>query len=62
VGVGPFVKTVTTSGKVGSEVQILGNKLTGATAVTFNGTAATFTVKSASLIVATVPTGATPAP
>jgi hypothetical protein len=33
--------------------------LTGATSVTFYGTPATFTVRSASLITTTVPTGAT---
>jgi hypothetical protein len=43
-------------------VKILGTNLTGATNVTFNGTAATFTVKSKSEITTTtttVPTGAT---
>lgn len=40
-------------------VTILGTDLTGATSVTFNGTAATFTVVSASQIKTTVPTGAT---
>lgn len=50
VGLGQFVKTLPTSGKVGSTVQILGTNLTGATSVSFNGTAATFTVASASLI------------
>ena len=59
VGLGPFVETQTTSGKVGAAVRILGSHLTGATSVTFNGTAATFTVVSASLITTTVPTGAT---
>jgi uncharacterized repeat protein (TIGR03803 family) len=54
-----FVKTVPTSGKVGSAVTILGTKLTGATSVTFNGTAATFTVVSSTEITTTVPTGAT---
>jgi uncharacterized repeat protein (TIGR03803 family) len=59
VGLGPFVKTLPTSGKVGGAVKILGTNLTGATRVTFNGTAAAFTVVSPSLITATVPTGAT---
>ncbi|HEV2176545.1 MAG TPA: choice-of-anchor tandem repeat GloVer-containing protein [Terriglobia bacterium] len=59
VGLGPFVKPQTTSGKVGASVKILGTNLTGATSVTFNGTAATFTVVSPSLITTTVPTGAT---
>jgi len=52
------VKTLPTSGKVGAAVQILGTNLTGATSVTFNGTAAAFTVISPSLISTTVPTGA----
>ncbi len=58
VGLGPFVETRPSSGKVGATVVILGNKLTGASSVDFNGTAATFTVSSSSLITATVPTGA----
>jgi uncharacterized repeat protein (TIGR03803 family) len=58
VGLGPFVKTLPTSGNVGAAVKILGTDLTGATAVSFNGTAATFTVKSRYLITATVPVGA----
>jgi hypothetical protein len=40
-------------------VKILGTDLTGATSVTFNGTAAAFKVESKSLIKTTVPTGAT---
>jgi len=44
---------------VGAAVKILGTKPTGATSVTFNGTAAVFKVVSASLITTTVPTGAT---
>ena len=58
-GLGPFVETHPTSGKVGAKVRILGTDLTGATSVTFNGTAATFTVVSKSEITTTVPTGAT---
>src|SRR5579872_1171284 len=56
---GPFVKTQTASGKVGSTVKILGTDMTGATSVIFNGIAATFTVVSSSLIKATVPPCAT---
>ena len=59
VGLGPFVETQPTSGKVGAAVKILGTNLTGATSVTFNGTAATFTVVSSSLITTDVPAGAT---
>jgi uncharacterized repeat protein (TIGR03803 family) len=59
VGLGPFVETRPTSGAVGAIVVILGNNLTGATSVTFNGRAATFEVVSSSEILTTVPTGAT---
>jgi uncharacterized repeat protein (TIGR03803 family) len=59
VGLGPFVKTVPTSGKVGTAVTILGNNLTGTTSVTFNGTAAAFTVVSSTEITTAVPKGAT---
>jgi len=59
VGLGPFVETQRTSGKVGAAVKILGTDLTGATSVAFNGTAAVFKVVSSSLITTTVPTGAT---
>jgi uncharacterized repeat protein (TIGR03803 family) len=59
VGLGPFVETQPTAGKVGAAVKILGTDLTGATSVTFNGTAAVFKVVSASLITTNIPTGAT---
>lgn len=59
MGLGPFVRTVTTSGKVAAKVIILGTSLTGATAVSFNGIAATFTVVKSSEITTTVPAGAT---
>jgi uncharacterized repeat protein (TIGR03803 family) len=58
-GLSPFVETLPTSGTVGATVKVLGTNLTGATGVTFNGTPATFTVVSASLITTTVPAGAT---
>jgi uncharacterized repeat protein (TIGR03803 family) len=59
MGLGPFVKTLPTSGKVKAAVKILGTGLTGATSVTFNGTAATFKVASSSEITTNVPAGAT---
>jgi uncharacterized repeat protein (TIGR03803 family) len=59
VGLGPFVETQPTSGKVGAKVIILGTNLTSASGVTFNGTAAKFTVVSKSEIKTIVPEGAT---
>jgi len=59
VGLGPFVETLPTSGKVGAAVRVLGSDLTGSSGVSFNGVPATFTVVSPSEITATVPTGAT---
>jgi uncharacterized repeat protein (TIGR03803 family) len=59
VGLGPFVETQPSFGKVGRTIKILGTNLTGATSVSFNGTPATFTMRSPSLISATVPEGAT---
>ncbi|GAA4359315.1 hypothetical protein GCM10023185_25850 [Hymenobacter saemangeumensis] len=56
----PTVSSFTpASGPVGTSVSISGANFTGATAVTFNGTAVTsFTVNSATSITATVPSGA----
>jgi len=59
VGLGPFVETRPTSGKVGAAVIILGTNVTGATGVSFHGTAAKFEVVSKSEIKTTVPSGAT---
>jgi uncharacterized repeat protein (TIGR03803 family) len=59
VGLRPFVETRPASGAVGAAVNILGSNLTGTTSVTFNGTAAVFTVASQYLITTTVPVGAT---
>lgn len=59
VGLHPFVTFLPAAGKVGHLVQFLGQGLTGTTAVSFNGTAATFTVISDTYLTATVPTGAT---
>jgi len=58
-GLQRFVETLPTSGKVGTAVTILGEDFTGATAVDFNGKAATFKVNSATEITTTVPAGAT---
>jgi uncharacterized repeat protein (TIGR03803 family) len=58
-GLTPFVTTILTAGSVGNQVGILGTNLSGSTSVTFNGTAASFTVKSPALILTTVPAGAT---
>jgi len=55
----PFVYTAPTAGDVGNLVKILGNDLTDASAVTFNGVDATFEVVSSTEITATVPSGAT---
>jgi uncharacterized repeat protein (TIGR03803 family) len=59
IGLPPFVQANPNVGKTGGSIGILGNNLTGATSVTFNGTAATFSVVSSNFIKATVPTGAT---
>ena len=60
-GLPAFVTPSPAAGAVGSRVTILGNNLTGATGVSFNGTPATFSA-SRSAIVANVPAGATTGP
>ena len=59
VGLPPYLKPVLINGTVGSPLTILGNGLTDATSVTFNGVAATFTVVSDTEITTNIPTGAT---
>ena len=59
MGLGPFVETNPVANKVEKKVGILGTNLTGASSVTFHGVAASFEVKSPTLIVAEVPSGAT---
>jgi uncharacterized repeat protein (TIGR03803 family) len=59
MGLGPFVETEPTFGKVGEAVKILGTNLSSATSVTFNGTPAAFTIISRTLITTTAPAGAT---
>jgi len=58
-GLVPFVKAQPTAGKVNSKVSILGNNLSGAISVSFNGVPAAIQVVSNSFIRTTVPTGAT---
>jgi uncharacterized repeat protein (TIGR03803 family) len=58
-GLKPFVEALPNFAKVGRVIDILGNNLTGATSVTFNGTAAEFKVESSTYLKAEVPAGAT---
>jgi uncharacterized repeat protein (TIGR03803 family) len=63
MGLGPFIALVRYTGRIGQPVQILGQGLTGSTAVTINGVAATsFKVVSDTYMTAVVPTGATTGP
>jgi hypothetical protein len=55
----PFVGLLNTTGKVGKTVEVLGQGFTGTTGVAFNGTAASFIIKSDTYLKAVVPTGAT---
>jgi uncharacterized repeat protein (TIGR03803 family) len=57
-GLSPLVQTVPNAGKVGKQIIILGNNLTGTSSVKFNGVEAAFTVESDTYIQATVPAGA----
>ncbi|HXM60801.1 MAG TPA: choice-of-anchor tandem repeat GloVer-containing protein [Terriglobales bacterium] len=62
VGLNPFAETAPIAGRVGTKVIILGNKLKGASSVTFNGAASAYKVVSGTEITTTVPTGATTGP
>jgi uncharacterized repeat protein (TIGR03803 family) len=59
VGLGPFVRLVNATGKIGATVEILGQGFTGTSGVSFNATAASFRVISDNYMTATVPSGAT---
>jgi uncharacterized repeat protein (TIGR03803 family) len=59
MGLGPFVSLLRNPAKIGQMFGILGQGFTGSTNVSLNGTPATFTVKSDTLITAIVPAGAT---
>ncbi len=59
VGLNPFVAFVRGAGSVGQRFGLLGQGFTGTTSVSLNGTSASFTIKSDTLIVATIPAGAT---
>jgi uncharacterized repeat protein (TIGR03803 family) len=58
-GLTPFVTAVPALRGIGAKVLLLGQGFAGATGVTFNGVAATFTVNSDTEITTTVPVGAT---
>jgi uncharacterized repeat protein (TIGR03803 family) len=63
MGLSPFVKLMTRANTIGSGIGIIGNNLTGATAVTFNGVPSTeFIVYSPTQMNAVVPSGATTGP
>jgi uncharacterized repeat protein (TIGR03803 family) len=59
MGLGAFVKLVQDAGKVGQNMGIFGQGLTGTTSVFVNGTPASFKVLSDTAIRAVVPAGAT---
>jgi uncharacterized repeat protein (TIGR03803 family) len=59
MGLGPYIEAQTGFGNVGRQIAILGNNLSSTTAVSFNGTSATFQILSDTLVRATVPAGAT---
>jgi uncharacterized repeat protein (TIGR03803 family) len=62
MGLAPFVTPRPVAGKVGTSVIILGNGLTGTTAVSFNGAPATFIINADTAITAKIPSGATSGP
>jgi uncharacterized repeat protein (TIGR03803 family) len=59
LGLPPFVRFLPAFGTAGEIIEFLGQGFTGTTAVSFNGTAASFAVASDTYLTAVVPTGAT---
>lgn len=59
VGLDPLVEMLPTSSQVGQSIKILGQGLSGTTAVSFNGISASFTIDSDTYITAAIPAGAT---
>jgi uncharacterized repeat protein (TIGR03803 family) len=63
MGLGPFIALVRYTGRVGQPLQILGQGLTGSTAITINGAAVSnFKVVSDTFMTATIPSAATTGP
>jgi uncharacterized repeat protein (TIGR03803 family) len=58
LGLAPFVKLLAATGSVGATIIILGNNLSSATGVSFNGKAAVFTPQTDTYLTAVVPSGA----
>ena len=58
-GLAPFVSFIRNPAKVGQQFGILGYGLTGTSSVSLNGVPASFTVRADTLLIATVPAGAT---
>jgi uncharacterized repeat protein (TIGR03803 family) len=58
IGLAPFVAALPYAGRIGSVIKLFGQGLTSTTAVSFNGTAATFSIQSDTYLTATVPAGA----
>jgi uncharacterized repeat protein (TIGR03803 family) len=59
LGLPPFVRLLPSAGRIGRTIEFLGQGLTGTTAVSFNGAAATFNVVSDTFLTAVIPTEAT---
>jgi uncharacterized repeat protein (TIGR03803 family) len=62
INAAPFIRLLSSAGKVGSVIEILGQGFTGTTSVSFNGTGASFVVRSDGYLTATVPSNANTGP